>query len=211
MGDLSNRSLAALLVIAIVVSLVGTWLVVTRGPGLLGVSGRAADTGVGTADVVIETTTSITFASGRTAVDWGTGKVNVSGGHTSCDLNTSGTKIGDGCTGFTQQGVGDALVIENDGNANLAVELAVDKDATDWGVTSYKYYVAQKEADSCAEAVTPTTYTNVNKTSPGTLICSDMEFHDDDDELYVHLEVVIPYTKSAASLTSEWTATGTTV
>jgi hypothetical protein len=48
MGDISNKSLAALLVVAIVVSVAGTWMVVNNGgPGLAGISGQASnDVGV---------------------------------------------------------------------------------------------------------------------------------------------------------------------
>ena len=124
--DISNKTLAWLLIGAIIVSILGTFTALNR-IQKLGITG-AATTTQGTATVNITTSQSIRFAVAT--IDWGTGGVNTTAGYNNCTLYTDGTSNGPGCYGFDT--VSQGLVLENDGNQNVNVTIVSDKDAHSW-------------------------------------------------------------------------------
>ena len=206
MKEIPNKSLAALLVVAIVVSVVGTWLVINQKPGVTRTTG-AASFDTGTASMDIQTTTSIKFSTA--SVNWGAVKVDLSNG-TTCTLNTyaGDGDDGDGCASHDANTVG--LVINNDGNNKLKVELSSSNDASGFiGGTgaSYEYKIA--DGGNCEGGADPTSYTAV-PTSPYT-ICNTFNFVDLSDSMTVHIKAVVPYEATAGAKNSTWTATGTAV
>ena len=208
MKEITNKSLAALLVVAIIVSVVGTWLVVNQKPGVTKTTGAALfDTG--TASMNIETTTSIKFSTA--SVSWGSVKVDLSNG-TTCTLNTDSGDgdDGDGCASHDANTAG--LVMNNDGNNRLKVELSSDVDASGFiGGTGASYEYKIVEGGNCGNVATPTDYTTV-PTSPYT-ICDTPGFNfiDESDSMTIHLKVVVPYDATADAKNSTWTATGTAI
>ncbi|GIU70269.1 MAG: hypothetical protein KatS3mg002_1505 [Candidatus Woesearchaeota archaeon] len=194
--ELTNKTLALLLVAAISVSLIGTFFSLNK-LGKLTATGYA--TANGTATVNVSSTTSIRFAI--PSVDWGTGYVNTTGGYVNCTLMTDGTSNSAGCAGFNQ--VTQGLVLENDGNTMTGVSLYSNANASqfiggtsDGGGPQFRYKVSQNESGSCTSGLGPTSFTDVNTTGPGTTICpaGNFNFTDSTDSIKIDLYVNIPYT-----------------
>src|SRR3989338_9030152 len=134
MDDLSNKTLAFLLIAAIVVSVTGTFITLQslgKGPGIGGFGATGAVTGK--VNVSITSTTQITFT--HATVDFGPGYVNSS----NCSVcvmdtynhtNVSNPGFITGCCIGTEwpTPVNDGLWIENTGNEN--VNLNVSGNAT---------------------------------------------------------------------------------
>ncbi len=214
MGDISNKSLAALLVVAIVVSVAGTWLVVNQGPSLLKVTGRQTDTG--TASLTIQSAASIKFLDD--AIAWGNVKVNTTGSHVLCYLDTAvpTTSNGTGCVfGYTAETSG--LVIENDGNKDLTVNLNFSKTSADFMDGSnpvVKYKVGEgAEASSCGNLTGTTTYADFAVNNPE--ICAadnaGLSYIDSSDDLRVDIQVAVPYDATVEAKSVTVTVTGTQI
>lgn len=110
MGDISNKSLAALLVVAIVVSVAGTWMVVNKAPGLKQVTGKydatlaieiqantAAEFTDATISVAAYVNTTEDACAGETETPTATGCAGLSGGNDKLVLKNTGTTVID-CT-----------------------------------------------------------------------------------------------------------------
>lgn len=126
MADISNRTLATLLIAAIVVSLGGTLLSLNRLQE--GVTGNAQlDTG--TASVTVQQAVSIILQNPPGAdVDFGTGRVNAS--KSGCSqraqllaLDTGYSDVGDCWLEIAQSTPPTGWVVENDGNLNASVNI----------------------------------------------------------------------------------------
>ncbi len=119
MEEVSNKTLAVLLVGAIAVSLFGTFLVLSK-PGAY-VTGMAT-TGSGHVNVSIANATAITVTG---YIDFGQGYVTP--GQTSATINTNGTCSNhqNWCSGTTN-----TIIIENVGNKHLNINYTSSKDAS---------------------------------------------------------------------------------
>jgi len=202
MAEISNKALAVLVVIAIVISLVAIFIP----KGIIKVTGGAVDTG--TATVIVSAVTAINFTDD--AIDWGTGTVTT--GYANCTLNTTAAAIGPGCTGFTAQT--DGFTVENIGNKNVKIELKTGKNAASFiGGTSplYQYLITNSTASCIGAAWIPSTYTDVNTTDPGTLLCANFSAVDVHDDFDIHVKITIPSDAPAATKTDIFTATATAV
>ncbi len=201
--DISNRSLALILLVALAVSLFGTFTALNK-IQKLGITG-AATSDTGTATLNISTTQSITFTTN--SVDWGTGGINTTAGYTTCDLYTDGTSNSAGCYGFNT--VTQGLVIENNGNqviTNLALRSNVS--ATQFIGTGavFEWKLSNNEANSCPGGnLSDTTWTAVSTTDK--TICTYFDYVDSQDTLKVDLHVQIPYTASSGIRQAKLTAT----
>ncbi|MBR9700561.1 hypothetical protein GOV11_01720 [Candidatus Woesearchaeota archaeon] len=126
MVEHSNKLLAMLLLVSLVVSIGGTMLSLNKISNL-GITGRAGDNlSTGYSNFSIISSLSIRFINN--AVDFGTGYVN--GSFTSCVMGTNGSvpgTDGSGCVGFQ---TGSNLSIENDGNLIANVSLNFSENAT---------------------------------------------------------------------------------
>ena len=207
MKEIPNKSLAALLVVAIVVSVVGTWLVVNQKPGALKTTGAAVDTGTATMD--IQTTTSIKFTDN--AVAWGAVSVDTTGGYTNCTLDTDGG-TGVGCSQFTPDP--DGMTITNDGNTKLKVELSNNATAAEFigGTGSTYEYKFVDPGAKCGNFTGSTNYGNVPTVD--TIVCDapgGLKYADGSDTMTFHLKIVIPYDAETGAKSATWTATGTEV
>lgn len=210
--EVSNRTLAITLVIAIVISLTGTIISLNRlaQSRVPGITGFAIDTDVATATVQIVSTASISFKVNM--LDFGTGMVNTSGGNTNCSLatgKTSGFKDSNSsCINFSKLGNLTSLVIENDGTDNMTINLSADKDLNTFvggggsGEEQFSWNITCNEsATGCCSNLTnngslgswATGWWPVNTTQ--TQICggSGLYFTDDNDSILVNLNLTIPY------------------
>ncbi|MEK6848947.1 MAG: hypothetical protein AABY01_00055 [Nanoarchaeota archaeon] len=236
--DITNKSLATLLIVAIVISIGGTWLVLNKAPGLLNIAG-AASTDTGTATVTINSVASIRFA--YDAIDFGSGSVNTTSGNTLCILDTNGTNDSTKCQGFLANT--SYFQLENDGSTNITVQLLSSKPASTFiGGTNpqFRYAVFENETTSCRNGtggtgyvdqigggtgnctatdgaggnctVSPRGWTDVNSTGvTGATICMRLGFADLSDSLGFDINLTIPYDAPAGAKTATFTATATTI
>ncbi|MBI4150512.1 hypothetical protein HY492_00120 [Candidatus Woesearchaeota archaeon] len=239
--DISNKSLATLLIVALVVSIGGTWLVIDRAPGILQITG-APSTDTGTATVTIESTASVRFAVN--AINFGTGKVNTTGGNTICILDSNGTNSSTQCINFTQQNGN--LTLENDGSTNVTVQLVSNVAAAAFfggtaSLAQFRYAVQDNESMSCRNGTgggsmaissdaagnctaggaaggtlsnctfSPQGWTDVNVTAPGSTICQKLLYNNTDDSIGIEVNLTIPFDAPAGTKTATFTATATTV
>jgi len=191
--DISNRSLAFLLVVAIVVSLGGTMISLNR-LNQLGFTGMASsNTPQGTANLSINSSLVLTFLTNN--VDFGVGYTNDSGaGVEQCIIDTNGTNPSGDCVGFNSNV--QPFELRNDGNKDLTVQISSDKNAASFlGGTSpvFQYFIEDNtsESGSCTTP-SPTSWTNVPTT--GTDMCGSTGFNYEDttDQLLIHVKVSIP-------------------
>lgn len=219
---ISNKTLAFLVFVAILVSLFGTFLSLNR---LKYIGPAQPITGMGTtptgnATLTVVTLSSINFTDN--SVNWGTGYVNTSGGYTTCKMNTTAGYAGSsGCANFTQEITG--MTLFNDGNTNITIQLVSNVSAgVDFiGGTNpvFQYNVSNNEAFSCLNATGNENlwpfgngsvgWLPVNITGAGTIICPRLQYTDGNDSLRIHLLVEIPYDALSGAWGAMLTATGT--
>ena len=113
MDDLSNRTLALLLVVAIAVSLAGTWMSFVRLGQVVRVplvTGLATGSDIATVDLTIASVVEVNWTDA--AINWGTGSVD--GGKTACEIDSDGeTGSNNNCTIDPFNSVVTGLVLEN--------------------------------------------------------------------------------------------------
>ncbi|MBA3064138.1 hypothetical protein FP803_01740 [Candidatus Woesearchaeota archaeon] len=155
MDEISNKTLAILLIAAIVISLGGTLISLNRlarikVPMITGFYGLPEE-----AIVQLEITSLVQVNFTTDTIDWVSGYVT--GGYGFCVLNSYDSSIGANCTGFTPVTTG--LVLENVGNKNVTLNITMQKNAATFITGSSpvcKWNVSNKEAGSCPGiALTP--------------------------------------------------------
>ncbi len=234
MKDISNKTLAVLLILTIVVSLGGTFISLSiinsilKGPQGSGVTGFAL-TPNATTTLTVDYYSSITFT--QASIAFGSGSVNTTGGYTNCTLSSvSNWDNTPGCIDFTQVSTG--FTIQNDGNTNLTVELASNVSAFEFigsdGAT-FLWNVTLKEAGSCVNssangngAVFPNTSSDCLGPGLGTcgsifedvstnykVICPRLLYEDSNDELDVDVNISIPYNSPTGGKSAAFTVRGT--
>ncbi|MBW2968351.1 hypothetical protein KY362_07765 [Candidatus Woesearchaeota archaeon] len=193
--DLSNKTLAILLGISVIISLGGMLVFLSKGGDEIT---GAAMSPTALARINITTRASINWTV--YFVDWGTGYVNETAQF--CILNTEGENNPDNCSNFTT--VYEGLRLENDGNRVVSVNLTsnVTGDTFLGGTEPYfQWKMGENESNVCGNpqgnnclinvtALQYTTYTNVS-VSP-VEICKCMNFRNQNDTINVELAVKVP-------------------
>ncbi len=194
--DLSNKTLAILLGVSIVISLGGLAIFMSRGGEQ--VTG-AATSPVAIARINITERASINWTV--YTVDWGTGYVGDNALY--CLMDTEGTRDALNCTNFTT--VYEGLRLENDGNRVVTVNLSSNASAADFlGGTDplFQWKLMNNESDACgthiagnacsinASALQYQTYTDVS-TAP-VEACPCFKFQNANDTINVELLVKVP-------------------
>ncbi len=117
--DINNKTLAVLLIAAIVVSLGGTMVVLNIGDG--GLTGFATESEVeGTVHYNVSSNVVLSFTDDT--LEFGTGYVNTTGGATNCSLTTEASGNSADCVDFTPQ-ADQPLTLENIGNKDVYLNL----------------------------------------------------------------------------------------
>lgn len=128
MKKISNRSIIGLLVIALLISVIGTIINVHRLGILQGdlLTGAPQDTGTGTSTITIATSTALD--NQVTSIAFGSGFVN--GSCTTCvmDSNAQHNQTGACCRDFSN--VSSGFLLENTGNVNLSVNYSCSGSCT---------------------------------------------------------------------------------
>lgn len=194
--EISNKALAILLVLAIVVSIGGAVINIAKMsefsgiiPTIKGITGMGT---TGTVNVSLQATTNLNVT--QTFTDFGVGYVttNTFGAR----VNSTGNK-----TNWTVIGVFDPLnlQLENIGNVNLSVSVSADKSALTYlGGTSpiFQFAATTKTPDVSACVVgynLQSTLTNVPLSATTANVCSNLGFVAASNELNVSIELIIPY------------------
>ncbi len=182
MSEVSNRTLAALLVVAIVVSLGGTFVSLGRLGSLKGAAGiTGMQTYQDTGKVNVTITQDLTIFAVEDNIWFGEGRVNTTAS-TYADLWSNGTSIF--WVNYTQylperaDADADYIIIQNDGNQHVNVSVWTNQNATEYlcsglagpsfdscyAAALYKYWTVQNETGSCdaaqdeADSETPTDF-----------------------------------------------------
>lgn len=217
--DMSNKSLAFILVVAIVISLGGTIVSMNR-LNQLGFTGRATGTDTGTTNFSLESNVVITFATSN--VDFGTGYINGSSVANACVITTNAT---DGWNNTFAGGTAGAclgnlindspFVIRNDGNINANLTLRASDNASTfvtgggsgYATPLFQWALRDKEAGSCTAIKYNNTWTNVSTTDDQ--VCTPLNYDDSNDEIYLDILVLIPVDADQTAHTVNIVATGT--
>jgi hypothetical protein len=214
--DISNKALAMFLVVAVVVSLAGTFYSLRR---LDSLSTTGFATSTGTAQVNITSLASLVFTVN--SIDFGIGNVNTTGGGiNNCTLYANKS----GAAGFKSANCANfattmpvPFIIENDGNLPLNVTLNASKNATEFigggsathAYPQFQYLVDDNETGSCPAGLGPLGFTDVNKSGPGTLVCQNFDYQAANDTLVIGVRILIPDDAASGFKTATFTATGT--
>jgi len=212
--DISNQTLAALLAIAIIISLLGTLFVVQRTQKITYISGAAIEQDTATLTATIETTTAINFT--YETLNWSTGQI--ASGNANCTLATNDTSLDSGCKNFSV--ISRPLQIDNLGNQNVSLNLSTGKTGiTLFGgsanLDSYMWAMGENETGVCLTAggsgngFENTTWSSVS-TDPITA-CPWFNAGDTKDSIHLDIKLVIPSDASTGTLSDTITAVAETI
>ena len=199
MGDISNKTLALLVGVAIVISLVGIFSV-PKG-GIVYITGRGT-TGTTSYGVQSELTINVT----QTAVAFGSGKVET--GYNSCVVASNSTQSGTETVGTASAGCGGnwtgvntrSFIVRNDGTVNVNVTVQSGKNATEFIPTygapvvtqAYEFMSYSAETGACVDGSGLVgSFTAMSKAA-GLVICANLSTAEGSDELSVPIQLTIP-------------------
>jgi hypothetical protein len=202
--DISNRTLATILVAAIVVSLGSTLISLNKLGGLSWVTGRAVSD-LGTAQVSVQESLSIVLLTD--SVNFGTGFINTS--NTNCVTNNVNlSTLGAGFnyeTCFVGGGTGTDFVLQNNGNVNASVSVRGPSAVTLFGSANplqkaFRYKAsdsvaenANVEAGSCQGLIYNRTWTPFSNNAT---VCDDLDYGDSTDTLAILVNMRFPWNQT---------------
>ncbi len=214
MEEISNKTLAILLIGAIVISLGGTLISLNRLARIrIPLITGFAPTDDATLALTISSLTEVNWTTA--SIDWGSG--TVAAGYDFCTLDTMQGSLTANCTGFAPANGGGNLVLENIGNKNVSLNITISNNAAgfigDGATYSAEYYwnFSNAEADSCPATsleltegqwylANTTTIIVCNSTGGGFLA------NDNSDTLNFDVRILIPSDATPGSKTSTITA-----
>jgi hypothetical protein len=206
MSDISNKTLVALLVIAIVVSLAGTWISIGKLKAVTGFGTQTGTTPLGNVTITQQTALEITLY--YDTLSFGTGRVNTTNGNTYCNISTNltaastvgtgntftnnfaGAKGGtDKCNGFLIPAQG--FEIENTGT--VSANVSYNSSNIGWingtSLVGGYFFQTGEEGDACAEANTAA-WTSLTETK--TQICGNLATTSTANAFQMAIKVSVP-------------------
>ena len=131
-GEVSNGALAALVVVALIVSVFGFTMIMGK-IGKIGYGPTAAATSA-KGKVNLSITQTLSFNMTDDMIDFGTGTVATGKTYAWCDSEdgSSGNASGFNVTGPGCNGTGDTIALWNDGNVRANISVTSDENATDF-------------------------------------------------------------------------------
>ncbi len=212
MTDISNKGLALILLVAMVISVGGTIFTLSKLDSYGGSIGYVTVNETGKTNFSITSSLSIRFTD-LTVMQFGAGYVNDTIPSGNCVINSTmdAAAIGaaaSGCIGFNTTISSRNLTIENDGNILANVSFNFTKNATNFigGTTpSFQFLIKNNETGSCGTIMNGSTWTEVNingaNGSSGVRVCNMFNTSDTNDTFYAALAVTIPKTASTGGHT----------
>jgi len=192
--EIANKYLAFILVIAIVVSVVGTWYGIDKITKFSWITGYGSNA-TGQVNVTISSEVSINVVA--TACNFGSGYPNAT---PSTVLESNGTNIN-----WSGAGTGNNITIENDGSTYVNVTVNSTKNCTGfWGISScadntteFKYWTANVSGDGGCGGATAVLQSfagwnssNISNMTRGN-VCSNMTFQDSYDRVNFMCRLVL--------------------
>jgi hypothetical protein len=183
MADISNKTLAILVGIAIVVSVVG---ILSLGkPSVLYVTGRGTTDGGNvsvnlTSELSILVTNNINFGNGRVAA-----------GSPNATLESSGVAaVGGSWATITQY-----ITVENDGTVNASVNVSADSGINTWlggtgAINDMQIKGHATESNACPSLVT--TYQSIQDINADVTICPLLKYGKVEDSFNTSIKLVVP-------------------
>jgi len=178
--DISNKTLATLLIIAIAVSVIGTFLAANRPVFITGL----ATSGTGKVNLTIQAAIAVSVTDN---IDFGTGYVYPGNG--SAELISNETSAINGTWDWT---TAQDIQIENVGNAICNISFNASSDATTWigaGATAYLAANNHTTDDGCA--IKNTAWQTLGTGSPNTL-CTNLASTTNADKVDAEARLIIP-------------------
>jgi hypothetical protein len=221
--EISNKTLAWLVVVAMAVSLFATGDVLIRLGEIEGVTGLVGETynATGWTNITISTKTILRYAIA--AVDYGSLAVNTTLKY--CNITHNGTGNTSlnavGCDGIPAALNEYNLVLENAGSTYLNVTLNFSQNGTTmfgggiaYGVPPLlQFTVSNNESGSCQTLISNYTGQWANITLPmintTTLVCQNLSYVDADDSLLIGMKLGIPIDTISGPKSLTITAQGT--
>ena len=211
MSEISNKSLATLLVVAIVVSLGGTFISLNRLSSLGTIPGI---TGFQTGKVNVSIVQVLTISTPDALIWFGEGTVDDVSSEFAELWSNSTERFWNNATTFlpdpSDDGIGDYIILRNDGNVDLNLTIYTHTNASEYlcgglvgasfthcyDTASYAYWTVENETNSCLAADDAGDSTNRielfgNGTIPKQNVCGRLESAEDSDtvKLYVYLNI----------------------
>ena len=181
--DISNRTLATLLVIAIVISIGGTYVVLERTPAITGLFTGANATGT----LTFEQQGVLSIRLNDAIASFG----NISStSNNPCGVYTDGTAA----SNCSQSVANNGMLLENDGNvdAHVRINSSYGKDSMSLGTGGVQYFkMTESEAGSCTGTETSTWTVLPNASGTRASVCTNLDFSDTTDLLAINYHLVI--------------------
>lgn len=177
--EVSNKSLATLLILTMVISLAGTLVMINKAPFIVG----AANTGTADVNLTVGSNVAITVSGN---IDFGSGYANL--GDT-CTMESNGSysaECQDGWALFSAQ----YITIKNDGNVNVSLDATADAAATSWlsSATATAQIRGDQNGNNGCDTGSLGAYGTLG--TGGHTICSDL-FHDKTSNLADTVSAVV--------------------
>jgi len=171
---------------------------------------------VSNAYVNISVDPSLEINLSSSVVNWSVGTINA--GEVNATLYTRGSSNGNVSRGNWSGVNAKAFIVENVGSSNCSLFFQASKNASTLFLSSsgsnqeYQWNASNKEPGACINSSGLdngwTNWSDVNITSGGTKICSQIGYTDNMDEVYVDILLTVPYDAlNTGSLTDTVTLT----
>ena len=198
-NDISNRTLSLFLMAAIVVSIGGSFMVLTTvSDGSNGITGFATNNQTGEVNLTVEESMSIAVRD--SSIDIGKCTINTSQMYSFISSDSAAAAYdNDDCDkSALWTAAGDYLVLENDGNKDLLIEISTDYNSTDFFIDPdtkswYKYWLTNETGrEGCVGTMTTdatmfTTTGFANRVSA----CSNLTAMDSNDRIRLYIQANI--------------------
>ena len=192
--DISNKTLATLLIVAIAVSVVGTFIATSKPVYITGM----ATEGTGTVDVTITGLAAITTTDN---IDFGSGYVYPN--NITARLESNATSATNGSWSYAWQNI----TIENIGNQKLNVTFNASSNASSWLGTGCLAYMAANihVDDGCS--VENTTWRELAADKNSDWLCMDLDSTNGADKVNAEAALIINETLASSAVAKTVTVT----
>ncbi|MBU0456912.1 MAG: hypothetical protein ABH824_03005 [Nanoarchaeota archaeon] len=222
MGEVSNKTIVALLTVALVITVVGTVVSVSKLSGLGGryttLTGLATDTGTTSITVAGTAAIQVTDAS----IDFGSGYYNVSctTGYAWLASNAEGTNCWLNTSGQVPEPIDDPHELENNGTTSISITADISNfNASDFicggngcpGTSTSNVAIRMIDTSAGCTVTEQTTYTTLaddNSVTQVTL-CGSLSPQDNQDDIEVNFNLTVPQDVDQGAKTATITYTGT--